>query len=90
VTASHALGSLHGGKPERESARGLPLLGQWERRVCLSFPCLLDQYHVRRLGGPGGLWLVADRPEGRPLLEVAAKPRCPQCGGELVLVPRPS
>jgi hypothetical protein len=56
----------------------------WERRLCLSFPCVLDHYHVRRHSGPGGGWVVAESPTARPLMELAPAPICPRCGRELV------
>jgi hypothetical protein len=56
----------------------------WERRVCLSFPCVLDEYHVRpRRGG----WVVAETPTSEESTEIAPYPFCPQCGGELFPAP---
>jgi hypothetical protein len=56
----------------------------WERRVCLSFPCVLDEYHVHpRRGG----WVVAETPTSEPSTEIAPHPFCPRCGGELFPAP---
>jgi hypothetical protein len=56
----------------------------WERRLCLSFACVLDQYHVRPQTGRSGGWFVAPSPTGRLLVELSESPFCPRCGGDLV------
>ncbi len=61
---------------------------EWERRVCLSFPCVLDSYYVRRVTGRQERWLVADTPDSRPFGEMVAAPFCPRCGENLIEVPR--
>lgn len=61
-----------------------------EQRLCISFPCLLDQYEVRRLGSDPGWWAVAESPTAEAVLQVTPSPHCPRCGGELVPVPTPA
>lgn len=61
-----------------------------ELRICVSFPCLLDEYEVRRLGEEPGWWAVAESPSAAPVLQVSETPRCPRCGGELVPTPTPA
>jgi hypothetical protein len=82
----------HEPEPERAATHRRPRgatrlpaeLMVWERMVCLSFPCVLDEYHVRPRRGA---WEVAEAPTSEPLTEIAPHPFCPRCGGELFPAP---